>query len=54
MPVLLIAAFFVTAAATLAALGTRFDFTQPIEIAVDPITQSARAASRPIPTVASS
>jgi hypothetical protein len=32
MPVLLIAAFFVTAAATLAALGTRFDFTRPIEM----------------------
>ena len=43
LPVILIAAFLVTAAATLAALGTRFDFIRPIEIAVDPITQSARA-----------
>ena len=54
MPVLLIAAFFITAAATLAALGTRVDFTRPIEIAVDPITQSARARFQTeFPTVAS-
>ena len=54
MPVFLIAAFFITAAATLAALGTRFDLSRPIEIAVDPITQSAQARFQTeFPTVAS-
>jgi uncharacterized protein len=38
-----IAAFFITAATTLAALGTSFDLARPIEIAVDPTTQSAQA-----------
>ena len=42
LPVLLLAALFMTAAATLAALGTHFDFTKPIEIAIDPATQSAK------------
>ena len=54
MPVLLLAAFLITAAATLAALGTRFDFNRPIEIAIDPITQSAKVQFRTeFPSVAS-
>ena len=43
MAILLIAAFLITAAATLAALGTRFDFGRPIEIPIDRATQSAQA-----------
>ncbi len=43
MAILLIAAFLMTAAATLAALGTRFDFGRPIEIPIDRATQSAQA-----------
>ena len=43
MAVLLIAAFLMTAAATLAALGTRFDFGRLIEIPIDRATQSAQA-----------
>ena len=42
MAILLIAAFLMTAAATLAALGTRFDFDRPIAIPIDRATQSAR------------
>ena len=42
IPVLLTAAFLITAAMTLAAFSVRFDFTRPIEIAVDPMTQSAK------------
>lgn len=42
MAVLLIAAFLMTAAATLAALGTRLDFSRPIEIPIDRAAQSAR------------
>ncbi len=43
MPVLLIAAFLLTAATTLAALGTNFDLARPAEIPVDPLTQSSEA-----------
>ncbi len=43
MPVLLIAAFLMTAAATLAALGTGFDFGRPVEIPVDRAAQAAKA-----------
>ncbi len=43
MPVLLIAAFLLTAAATLAALGTNFDLSRPAELPVDPITQASEA-----------
>lgn len=43
MPVLLIAAFLMTAAATLAVLGPRFDFSRPVEIPIDRATQSAQA-----------
>ena len=39
---LLVAAFLLATATTLAALGTRFDFTRPIEIPIDPITRSAQ------------
>ena len=42
MAILLIAAFLMTAAATLAAFGTRFDFDRPIAIPVDRAAQSAR------------
>ena len=44
MAILLIAAFLMTAAATLAALGTRFDFDRPIAIPIDRATQAAQAA----------
>lgn len=40
--VLLVAAFLFATATTLAALGTRFDFTRPIEIPIDPVTQSSQ------------
>ncbi len=43
MPILLIAAFLMTAAATLAALGTRFDFDRPIAIPIDRAAQAAQA-----------
>ena len=43
MAILLIAAFLMTAAATLAALGTRFDFDRPIAIPIDRATQAAQA-----------
>lgn len=43
MAILLIAAFLMTAAASLAAFGTRFDFGRPIEIPIDRATQSAQA-----------
>ena len=43
MPVLLIAAFLLTAATTLAALGTSFDLARPIELPVDPVTRSSEA-----------
>ncbi len=42
MAILLIAAFLMTAVATLAALGTRFDFDRPIAIPIDRATQAAR------------
>ena len=42
MAILLIAAFLMTAAATLSALGTRFDFDRPIAIPIDRATQAAR------------
>ncbi len=54
MPVLLFTAFFITAASTLAVLGTRFDFTRPIAIELDPKTQSAQSRYQTeFPTVAS-
>ena len=43
MPVLLIAAFVMTAAATLAVLGPRFYFNRPVEIPIDRATLSAQA-----------
>jgi uncharacterized protein len=53
-PVLLIAAFFITIAATLAVLGTRFDFNRPIEIPVDRPAHTAQARYQAeFPTVAS-
>lgn len=42
MAILLIAAFLMTAAATLAAFGTRFDFDRPIAIPIDRAAQAAR------------
>jgi uncharacterized protein len=42
MAILLIAAFLMTAAATLAALGTRFDFDRPVAIPIDRAAQAAR------------
>ncbi len=42
MAILLIAAFLMTAAATLSAFGTRFDFDRPIAIPVDRAAQAAR------------
>ena len=42
MAILLIAAFLMTAAATLSAFGTRFDFGRPIAIPIDRATQAAR------------
>ncbi len=54
MAILLIAAFLMTAAATLAALGTRFDFDRPIAIPIDRATQAAQARYQAeFPTVAS-
>ena len=54
MAILLIAAFLMTAAATLAALGTRFDFDRPIAIPIDRTTQAARLRYQAeFPTVAS-
>ncbi|MDO8352602.1 MAG: hypothetical protein Q7T14_04005, partial [Aestuariivirga sp.] len=54
MAILLIAAFLMTAVATLAALGTRFDFDRPIAIPIDRATQSARLRYQTeFPTVAS-
>src|SRR5687767_4021011 len=42
MPIFLIAAFLMTAAATLATLGIGFDFDRPIAIPIDRATQAAR------------
>ena len=42
MAILLIAAFLMAAAATLAALGTGFDFDRPVHIPIDRATQAAR------------
>jgi hypothetical protein len=42
MAILLIAAFLMTAAATLSAFGTRFDFDRPIAIPIDRAAQAAR------------
>ncbi|MDP1699936.1 MAG: hypothetical protein Q8L53_03105 [Aestuariivirga sp.] len=54
MAILLIAAFLMTAAATLAALGTRFDFDRPIAIPIDRATQAAQLRYQAeFPTVAS-
>src|SRR5829696_3133284 len=54
MAILLIAAFLMTAAATLAALGTRFDFDRPVEIPIYRAAQSARLRYQAeFPTVAS-
>jgi hypothetical protein len=54
MPILLIVAFLMTAAATLAALGTRFDYDRPIEIPIDRAAQAAQARYQAeFPTVAS-
>jgi uncharacterized protein len=53
-PVLLVAAFFITVAATLAILGTRFDFNRPTEIPIDRPAQAAQARYQTeFPTVAS-
>ena len=42
MAILLVAAFLLATATTLAALGTRFDFARPMEIPIDPIPKSTQ------------
>ena len=42
MAILLVAAFLLATATTLAALGTRLDFARPMEIPIDPITKSTQ------------
>jgi hypothetical protein len=54
LAVLLIAAFLMAAAATLAALGTRFDFGRPVAIPIDRASQLAQARYQAeFPSVAS-